>query len=40
MQKAPTERRDQRRKLADIIEKYCWLMEDQVEIHTVEILEE
>jgi len=28
--KAPIERREQRRKLADILEKYCWLMEDQV----------
>ena len=32
--KAPIERREQRRKLADILEKYCWLMEDQVKIHT------
>jgi hypothetical protein len=31
---APIERREQRQKLADIIEKYCWLMEDQVKIHT------
>merc|ERR1719234_699274 len=30
--KAPIERRDQRRKLADIMEKYCWLMEDQVSL--------
>jgi len=30
LQKVPFERRDQRRKLADILEKYCWLMEDQV----------
>ena len=28
--KAPILRRDQRQKLADILEKYCWLMEDQV----------
>jgi len=30
--KAPIERRDQRRKLADIMEKYCWLMEDQASL--------